>query len=94
MKKINYLLLFIILFFGCTPKNKTIEKNIIKIGAILPLTGSASELALQHKKGLDFAIKELNRKYKDKEYTFKLILEDDQNDPKKSVAGLIPILMR
>jgi len=88
MKKISFLLLIIILIFGCTPKNKTEEKNAIKIGAILPLTGSASELALQHKRGLDFAIKELNRKYNEDGYIIKLVLEDDQNDPKKSVAAV------
>ncbi|MBN1155654.1 ABC transporter substrate-binding protein [candidate division KSB1 bacterium] len=56
----------------------------IKISAILPLTGSASEIADQHKRGIEYAIRKLQNNGKQIE----VIYEDDGNDPKKAVDAM------
>jgi branched-chain amino acid transport system substrate-binding protein len=79
MKKYFVVLLLALIALSCSKKEET-----IKIGAILPLTGSAAELAGQHKQGLESAISELNNSRGDK-IKYELVLDDDQNDPKNTV---------
>jgi branched-chain amino acid transport system substrate-binding protein len=59
----------------------------IKIGAILPLTGSAAELAGQHKRGLELGVAEVNRLGGVEGRRMELAIEDDQNDPKTTVSA-------
>lgn len=68
---------------GCEKK----EAETIKIGAILPLTGTASEIAAQHKMGIDFAVNEINAAGGINGKKLEIIYEDDQNDPKTTVSA-------
>ena len=82
MKKIIFALLAVcLLSSGCQERK---EDNVIKIGAILPLTGSASYAAEFMKKGLDLAIRELNDT---SEYEYKLIYEDSKSLPKDGLIS-------
>ena len=68
-------------------KPKESAENVIKIGAILPLTGSAAEIAEQHKQGIDFAVDEINKNGGIRGRKIQLIYEDDKNDPKLTVSA-------
>ena len=68
-------------------KPKESAENVIKIGAILPLTGSAAEIAEQHKQGIDFAVDEINKNDGIRGRKVQLIYEDDKNDPKLTVSA-------
>lgn len=72
-----------LLFFSCS--NKNVE--VIKIGAILPLTGNASFIGEQHKTGMDFAVKIINEKWQkaNESKRLEIIYEDDSADPKKTI---------
>lgn len=59
-------------FTGCH-NNKT-DENVVKIGAILPLTGNNSGLGQSIKAGLELAVKELNEQNADLKYD--LVFED------------------
>jgi branched-chain amino acid transport system substrate-binding protein len=73
----------IAIYFAQKPK----EPETIKIGAILPLTGSASEIGEQHKMGLMLAVDEINSQGGINGKKIKIIYEDDKNDPKEAVAA-------
>ncbi len=86
MKKIFFVsALATILFASCSRND-----SVIRIGAILPLTGSAAELASQHKQGLELAIQYLDSLNSKNRY--ELVIEDDQNDPKNTIAILNKML--
>jgi len=70
------------LFNGCKKK----EPEVIKIGAILPLTGSASLLGEYVKNGIDIAVEELNSMGGIKGKKIKVVFGDSKNDPKEGVA--------
>lgn len=87
MKKVICYLLVIVLvftaFYGC--KNKPKNKEVIKVGVILPLTGRYADGAASLKAGVSIAIEELNaacgyEKYKYYEY-------DTRSDAKNAIAG-------
>lgn len=63
------------------------EPQAIKIGVILPLTGSAAEIAQQHKIGLDLAVEEINSRGGINGKKLQLIYENDQNEPKLTVSA-------
>jgi branched-chain amino acid transport system substrate-binding protein len=63
------------------------EPETIKIGAILPLTGSASEIGEQHKMGLMLAVDEINSQGGINGKKLEIIYEDDKNDPKEAVSA-------
>ena len=73
----------VILSGGCAKKD---EKEI-KIGAILPLTGSAALLGTETKEGMDIAIEEINRKGGMNGQTIKVIYLDSMNDPKEGISA-------
>ncbi len=60
------------------------QQDEIVIGAIMGLTGSNNHQALVQQKGLELAVKEINRMAKVK---VRIIYEDHANDQKKAVAG-------
>lgn len=60
------------------------KPGVIKIGAILPLTGPASWLGEMHKWGIDLAVEEINEASKNK---IKIICEDSSREPKKTVSA-------
>jgi branched-chain amino acid transport system substrate-binding protein len=63
-----------VLSAGCGTK-----PEIIRIGAILPLSGAGRDLGTQHLHGLQLAIGELNASNPDVQY--ELVVDSDQNDP-------------
>jgi branched-chain amino acid transport system substrate-binding protein len=92
MKKINFksfaviatisiFILSLVILVGCVKK----EQDVVKIGAVFPLTGNIAQYGKFWQQGLELALDDaVNQKIigKDK---IKLIIEDGQADPKKSV---------
>ena len=68
---------------GCAKKEKE-----IKIGAILPLTGSAAPYGQNAKRGIEIALDEVNTSFSKTGYKFKVIYQDSKTDPKEAVNAL------
>lgn len=85
----NFLLILLmtLLVVGC---GKKIEE--IKIGAILPLTGSAAQWGIPPRDAAQMAVDEINSKGGITGRKIKLEIEDDQCEPAKGVSGLQKIL--
>jgi branched-chain amino acid transport system substrate-binding protein len=64
------------------------EPKEIKIGVILPLTGSAAVWGENAKMGLEIALEEVNEAGGVMGKKVKLIFEDSQSDPAKAVSSL------
>jgi len=75
--------LAIVFFVNQTKK----EPEVIKIGAILPLSGPTAWLGEMHKWGIDLAVDEINAEGGIEGKKINIIYEDDQNDPKKAVSA-------
>lgn len=78
------ILLFGFSLYGCTgPKGKEEEnkdnKEIIKIGVILPLSGPKSHLGEEEKKAIELAIKEIN--IKNNREIIRVIFADSRENP-------------
>lgn len=91
MKKI-FFLLFALLFIpvGCTndqSKNGG-KEEIIKIGAILPLTGNAAVYGEYTKSGILLGLKKVNEQLKDKHIKVQVIFEDSKAEAKTGVAAV------
>ncbi len=78
---------FLVIKFAGQEKKE--EENVIKIGAILPLTGAGSEFAQYIKEGIDLAIVEVNNSSKTK---FFVKYEDSKTQPKEGVASYQKII--
>ncbi len=83
---IGALLLLIIIPFGCSKKKQ--EAKEIKIGAILPLTGSGAKYGQSAKKGIDLAVEEINALGGIRDKTLRVIYEDSMLDPKQGVSAI------
>jgi len=88
MKRFFYLMLIFLLvvsigMLGCEKKGKE-----IKIGAILPLTGEIAVYGQKMKKGIDLAVKQINNEGGVNGSQIRILYEDDQGDPKTSVAAV------
>jgi branched-chain amino acid transport system substrate-binding protein len=64
-------------------KEKPTEGEVIKIGAILPLTGGGADMGENARNGIEMALKELRGQGKD----ISVIYEDDQYDPQKTLSA-------
>lgn len=71
---------------GCSKKRS--EAKEIKIGAILPLTGSAAPYGVNAKRGIELALAEINAKGGIEGASLVVIYEDSRTDPKEAVAAL------
>lgn len=60
------------------------ESNVVRIGAILPLTGSMANLGQENKAGIMLAVEEINSKGKVLEVSF----EDSKGDAKTALAAM------
>jgi branched-chain amino acid transport system substrate-binding protein len=69
------------LLVGCAKK----EPEVIKIGAILPLTGSGSVWGQNAQKGINLALEQVNAKEGIDGKKIRVILEDSQSVPKQAV---------
>lgn len=79
MKKLLSVLCIVLAVAGCSKD----DENTIKIGAVLPMTGSNAQFAQAMKVGIEAAIADkTNTKYK-----YKVIFEDGQQQSAKSVSA-------
>jgi branched-chain amino acid transport system substrate-binding protein len=81
-KILTILIIVEIIFFGCGNKK---EINVIKIGAVLPLTGSIAQYGKYMSQGLELALEDAINQDKISKNRIELIIEDAQADPRKSV---------
>ncbi len=87
MRKLTFYLFVILLsiLLGITGCAK--EEGVIKIGAILPLTGDAALYGQNAKEGIDLAVEEINSDGGVLKREIKIIYEDTQADPKIGVSA-------
>jgi len=62
----------------------TTKKEVIKIGAILPLSGKLSFLGISEINGIKLAVKDFEKEHPD--IRIKLIIEDSKGDPKEAAT--------
>lgn len=75
-------------FSACTKK----EPNIIKIGAILPLTGPVSNLGQWVKNGIDIAVSEVNSSGGVSGKSIQMVYADSKADPKEGLSAFTQML--
>jgi branched-chain amino acid transport system substrate-binding protein len=96
MNKRNIILgiLALVLIFGAyyfwKEKQDSGDKEVVKIGAVLPLSGQVASYGLDSKEGIDLAISLANQS-QDK-YTFVVHYQDSKGDPKTAVTALQQII--
>jgi len=85
MKRICSLVVILLIICGLiwVSCQKKVEEKVVKIGAILPLTGPGAPYGESEKKGMDLAIKHVNAR----EHNIKLIYEDSQTNPSVGVSA-------
>lgn len=81
MKKILFILLAACTLVGCQEK----KNDVIKIGAILPLTGKYADSANGVKAGVEMAVRELNDSIGYNKY--EILYYDTSSDPKLAITG-------
>jgi len=69
------------------------QPEVIKIGAILPLTGPAAEWGENQKEGMELAIEEINEGGGINGKRVVMVVEDDKSDPKTAVSAFNKIVM-
>lgn len=84
------LAVFVSLTLVFTPscKNKIEEQKIIKIGAILPLTGNLAWLGVGEKNGMELAKEKINKNGGILNNKLEIIYEDSQGDPKLALSAV------
>jgi len=89
MKRICSLVVILLIICGLiwVSCQKKVEEKVVKIGAILPLTGKSSLLGEMAKNGLILAAKKINEKGGINGKKIKLIIEDGQADIKISLSA-------
>ncbi|MCF7859893.1 MAG: ABC transporter substrate-binding protein [Candidatus Cloacimonetes bacterium] len=70
-------------FVSCSKK-----ENIIKIGAVLPLTGDAAQAGVNTRLGIDLKVEEINNSGGIDGKILQIIYEDCQGDPKLAVSSI------
>lgn len=78
---LSVIMLSTVFIFSCSKKNE----QEIKIGAVLPLSGSAGKYGESAKKGIELAVKKINL---DKGIKIRVIYEDTQGLPQQGVAAI------
>lgn len=90
-KTINIVLalaVFLFAFNGCAKK----EENVIKIGAILPLTGDAAQWGIPPQRGAQLAVEQINARGGVRGRKIALYIEDSQCEPKEGVSAFNKLL--
>lgn len=82
IRQLALVLLALILFSACNNAEK--EKDVIKIGAILPLTGDLSNYGVDTKLALELAVKQENERGGIDNKRVVLIIEDSQGKPENA----------
>ena len=91
--KISFIQLMILFFVGIAIllngcSKKIDETEVIKIGAILPLSGDAAQYGEWSRNGINLAIKEINSMGGIKNKEIEVIFEDDSAEPKKGISAI------
>lgn len=68
------------------------DRQVIKIAAILPLSGSAAEFGVGNKNGISLAVEEINAKGGVINQELTITYHDSQNDPKVALSEFNKIL--
>ncbi|MDD5148725.1 MAG: penicillin-binding protein activator [Candidatus ainarchaeum sp.] len=77
----------VLLILGCAQNpQQPSAKETIKVGILTPLSGARAEAGEYSKRGLDFAVQEINSD-NSKKYSVELAFEDTQYDPKLAVTA-------
>ena len=79
--------IFVIGYFVWKSSNNPVskDKEIIKIGAILPLTGDLATYGQSGQEGMEIALDEFNKEFPNK---VKLVLEDDKGTVKDGISAI------
>ncbi len=75
------------IWYGLSRKPSGEKKEIIKIGAILPLTGKQAYIGQNMREGIDLAIEEINNQGGLDNKLIEVVYEDSQGDPKLAISG-------
>ena len=67
---------------------KKVEEKVVKIGAVLVLTGPDAKAGQSAKQGIEMAVEEINASGGVKSRKIKVIYEDDGGEPQKSVSAV------
>ncbi len=70
--------------FGCRKQ----DEGVVKIGAVLVLTGPDARSGQNAKRGIDLAVNEINRVQRTRGKRMGVIFEDDQGEPQKAVSAV------
>ena len=78
-------LLLLLAFTACTTPTGNVvgDQQVVKIGAVLPMTGDVAFIGEGVVRGLELALDDLETT----RYRYELIVEDDQLDPKKTASA-------
>lgn len=91
MKRTIIILIFIAIltFAGCQyfQQNQTTDKQTVKIGAVLPLTGGAAQYGTYFKQGSELAFADAVREGLIKDGQAELIIEDGKGDAATSLSA-------
>ena len=74
-----------LIWVGC---QKKVEEKVVKIGAVLVLTGPNAKAGQSAKQGIEMAVEEINASGGVKSRKIKVIYEDDGGEPQKSVSAV------
>src|SRR3990167_1877096 len=85
--KLKNLLLFGLIFLFIASCGKK-EEDVIKIGAILPLTGDVAIYGNNTKEGIDLAVEEINKHGGINGKNIRILYEDSKAEPRTGVTVL------
>lgn len=73
---------------ACDKKDKPEDEKVIEIGAILPLTGDYAKYGNYMKQGMEIALEDAIKMGKVNQNKIRIIFEDSQANPQKSVTAI------
>jgi len=90
MKRICSLVVILLIICGLiwVSCQKKVEEKVVKIGAVLVLTGPDAKAGQSAKQGIEMAVEEINASGGVKSRKIKVIYEDDGGEPQKSVSAV------
>ncbi|MEO0264941.1 MAG: ABC transporter substrate-binding protein [candidate division WOR-3 bacterium] len=91
------IIIIAVIFIGIYLTQKPSQKEqVIKIGAILPLTGNLSIIGVPEKQGIEMGVEKVNQDFKKIGVPLRLevIFEDTQGDPKNAVSAAQKLLLQ
>ena len=86
------LILLAVIIVGIIIYPKKKEPEVIKIGAILPLTGPSSEIGIWQKKGIDLAVENINKTGGIDGKKVVVQYEDSRGDPRNGTMAFIKLI--